>query len=82
MLLAYNIVYHFFKGNWEIFLKCYNYLKLISALPRYEQNISVKDKEGRSKEKLEGNKTFLRFISNVKVGEHGFIFSNTVKQCF
>ena len=82
MLLAYSIVYYFLKGNREILLRRYDYLKLMSTLPRYKQNTSIRDREGRSKEKLEGDRIFLRFVSSVKVGEHSFIFSNAIKRCF
>ena len=51
----------------------------MSALPKYKQNTNVKDREGRSKEKLKGDKIFLRFVFGVKVGEHSFIFSNAIK---
>jgi len=81
MLLAYSIVYYFLKGNREILLGRYNYLKLISALPKYKQNTSVRDREDRLKEKFR-DRTFLRFVFSVKVEEHNFIFSNAVKQCF
>ena len=79
MLLAYSIVYYFLKGNQEILLRRYNYLKLISALPKYKQNTSIRDREGRLKEKLGGDRIFLRFVSGVKVGEYGFIFSNAIE---
>jgi hypothetical protein len=58
MLLVYSIVYYFLKGNQEILLERYNYLKLISTLPKYKQNTSIRDREGRLKEKLEGDRTF------------------------
>jgi hypothetical protein len=79
MLLICSIIYYFLKGNQEILLRRYNYLKLISALPKYEQNTSVRDRESRLKEKLKGDRIFLCSVSGVKVGKHGFIFSNAVK---
>jgi len=82
MLLACSIVYYFLKGNRKILLERYNYLKLMSALPKYKQNTSVRDREDRLKEKLKGDRTFLRFVSGVKVGEHDFIFLNAIKRCF
>ena len=82
MLLAYSIVYYFLKGNQEILLRRYNYLKLISALFKYRQNTSVRDREDRLKEKLEGDRIFLRFVSGIKVGEYDFIFLNTIKRYF
>jgi len=82
MLLVCSIVYYFLKGNREILLRRYNYLKLISALPKYKQNTSVKDREDRLKEKLEGDKIFLRFVSGVKVEKYNFIFLKAVKQYF
>ena len=54
----------------------------MSALPRYKQNTSIRDREGRLKEKLKGDRTFLRFVSGVKVEEHSFIFLNAIKRCF
>jgi len=78
MLLACSIVYYFLKGNREILLGRYNYLKLMFALPKYKQNTSVRDREDRLKEKL-GDRTFLRFVSGIKVKKHNFIFSNTIK---
>jgi hypothetical protein len=82
ILLAYSIVYHFLKGSREILLKHYNYLKLISTLPKYRQNTSIRDREDRLKEKLKGDRIFLRFISSIEVGKHDFIFLNTIKQYF
>ena len=82
ILLACSIVYHFLKGNREILLGRYNYLKLISTLPKYKQNTSVKDREDRLKEKLEGDRIFLRFVFGVKVGEYNFIFLNAIKRYF
>jgi len=82
ILLACSIVYYFLKENQEILLGRYNYLKLISALPKYKQNTSVRDREDRLKEKLKGDRIFLRFISGVKVGEYNFIFLNAIKQYF
>jgi len=81
MLLACSIVYYFLKGNREILLGRYNYLKLMSALPKYKQNTSVKDREDKLKEKLK-NRTFLRFVSGIKVKKHDFIFLNTIKRYF
>ena len=54
----------------------------MSVLPRYKQNTNIRNREGRSKEKLKRDKTFLRFISSIKVGEYGFIFLNIIKQYF
>ena len=51
----------------------------MSALLKYKQNTSIKDRKGRLKEKLKGDRLFLRFVSGVKVGKHGFIFLNAVK---
>jgi len=79
MLLAYSIVYHFLKGNQEILLGRYNHLKLMSALPKYKQNTSVRDREDRLKEKLKGDGLFLHFVSSIKVEKYNFIFSNTIK---
>ena len=82
MLLVCSMVYHFLKGNQKILLRRYNYLKLISALSKYKQNTSVRDREDKLKEKLNGDRTFLRFVSGVKVGKYNFIFLNAIKQCF
>ena len=76
------MVYYFLEGNREILLRRYNYLKLISALFKYRQNTSVRDREDRLKEKLEGDRIFLRFVSGIKVGEYDFIFLNTIKRYF
>jgi len=76
------MVYYFLKGNQEILLERYNYLKLISALPKYKQNTSGRDREGRLKEKLKGNRIFLCFVSGIKVEKHNFIFLNTIKRYF
>ena len=51
----------------------------MSALPKYEQNTSVRNREGRLKEKFGGDRIFLRFVFGVKVGEYGFIFSNAME---
>ena len=51
----------------------------MSALPKYKQNTSRRDREDRLKEKLKGDRTFLCFFSGVKVGKHDFIFLNAVK---
>ena len=53
----------------------------MSALPKYKQNTSVKDREDKLKEKLK-NRTFLRFVSGIKVKKHDFIFLNTIKRYF
>ena len=79
MLLVCGIVYHFFRGNWEILLKRYNYLKLMLALLKYKQNINIREREGRLKERLKRDRIFLRFISSIKIKEQDFIFLNIVK---
>ena len=74
-----SMVYYFLKGNQEILLGRYNYLKLISALPKYKQNTSIRDREDRLKEKLKGDRLFLRFVSSIKARKYNFIFLNAVK---
>ena len=76
------MVYYFLEGNREILLRRYNYLKLISALFKYRQNTSVRDREDRLKEKLKEYRTFLYFVSSIEVGEYNFIFLNAIKRYF